>query len=46
MYLKRTTTKLGANSSPADIDKAVVEIHGFFLKFERVLQNELALLSK
>jgi len=46
MYLKRTTTKLSAQSTPAEIDKAVVEIHGFFLKFERVLQSEIASLSK
>lgn len=46
MFLKRTTTKLTAQSAPDELEKAVVEMHGFFVKYERILQKELAIISK
>lgn len=46
MFLKRTTTKLTAQSEPVEIDKAVAELHSFFVKYERILQKEIAIISK
>ena len=46
MFLKQTSTRLGGQPSPADVDKAVTEIYGFFVKYERILQKELAVISK
>jgi hypothetical protein len=46
MFLKRTTTKFAIEASPAEVDKAVAEIYSFFLKYERILQKELAIISK
>lgn len=46
MFLKRTTTKLTAVSTPAELEKAITEIHSFFVKYERILQKEIAIISK
>lgn len=46
MFLKRTTSKLTAATPPAEIDKAVGEIHSFFTKYERILQKEIAVISR
>jgi hypothetical protein len=46
MFLKRTTTKFAIEASQAEVDKAVAEIYIFFLKYERILQKELAIISK
>jgi hypothetical protein len=46
MYLKRTTTKLATQGTPVELENAVTEIHSFFVKYERVLQKELAILSR
>lgn len=46
MFLKRTTTKLAAQATADEIEKAVAEIHSFFVKYERILQKELAIISK
>jgi hypothetical protein len=46
MYLKRTTTKLATQGTPVELEKAVSEIHSFFLKYERVLQKEIAIISR
>lgn len=47
MFLKSAATKLAANSAtPADLEKLVVDVHSFFLKYERVLQKEIAVISK
>lgn len=46
MFLKRTTTKLNAQSPATEIEKAVAEIHSFFVKYERILQKEIAIISR
>lgn len=46
MFLKRTTTKLAVQATPVELEKAITEIHSFFVKYERVLQKELAIISK
>jgi hypothetical protein len=46
MYLKRTTTKLATQGTPEELEKAITEIHSFFVKYERVLQKELANISR
>lgn len=46
MFLKRTTTKLTANSTPDEIAKSVQDLHSFFVKYERTLQKELAIILK
>ena len=47
MFLKSAATKLAAKSAtPADLEKAVADVHSFFLKYERVLQKEIAVISK
>jgi hypothetical protein len=46
MFLKRTTTKLATQAAPVEVEKAVTELHSFFLKYERILQKELAIISK
>lgn len=46
MFLKRSTSKLTAATPSAEIDKAVDEIHSFFTKYERILQKEIAVISR
>lgn len=46
MFLKRTSTKLGSQATPDELDKAVTELHNFFIKYERILQKEIALIAK
>lgn len=46
MFLKRTTTKLNGQSPATEIEKAVAEMHSFFVKYERILQKELAIISR
>lgn len=46
MFLKRTTSRLTATTPPVEIEKAVLEIHSFFTKYERILQKEIALISR
>jgi hypothetical protein len=46
MFLKRATSKYTADTPAADIEKAVAELHAFFVKYERILQKEIALISK
>ena len=46
MMLKRSATRLTAQSSAADVEKAIAEVHSFFVKYERILQKEIAILSK
>lgn len=46
MFLKRTATKLTAQSPLAELEKAISEIHNFFVKYERILQKEIAIISK
>lgn len=46
MMLKRSSTRLTAQSSAADFEKAITEVHSFFVKYERILQKEIAILSK
>ena len=46
MSLKSSSSKLNATSSPQDIDKAAAALYAFFLKYERVLQKEIAFISK
>jgi hypothetical protein len=46
MFLKRTTTKLTMQSTATELEKAITEMHSFFVKYERILQKEIALISK
>ena len=46
MFLKRTSTKLTAQSALVELDKAIMEIHSFFVKYERILQKEIAIISR
>lgn len=46
MFLKRTSTKLANQAVPDELDKAVTELHNFFIKYERILQKEIALIAK
>jgi hypothetical protein len=46
MFLKRTSTKLASQATPDELDKAVAELHNFFIKYERILQKEIALIAK
>jgi hypothetical protein len=46
MFLKRTSTKLANQATPDDIEKAVMELHNFFVKYERILQKEIALILR
>lgn len=46
MFLKRTSTKFAHETTPVDLEKAIAELHTFFTKYERVLQKEIALISK
>lgn len=46
MFLKRTTTKLAAQSTPSELETAIAEMHNFFVKYERILQKEIAIISK
>lgn len=46
MFLKRTTSRFKMDTPAAEIDKAVTELHGFFTKYERILQKELAVISR
>lgn len=46
MFLKRTTSSFKTEAPAAEIEKAVVQIHSFFVKYERILQKEIALLSR
>lgn len=42
LFLKSTVTKLAKEASPSDVEKAVAELYNFFVKYERVLQKEIA----
>lgn len=46
MFLKRTTTRFATPATPEELEKAVAELHSFFVKYERVLQKELAIISR
>ena len=46
MFLKRTTTRLTQQSTSAELETAVTEMHNFFVKYERILQKEIAIISK
>lgn len=46
LFLKRVSTKLKPTSPTTDIDAAVTELHAFFVKYERILQKEVAIISK
>ena len=46
MFLKRTTTKLTAHSTKDEVTKSVADVHSFFVKYERTLQKEIAIISK
>lgn len=46
MFLKRTSTKLATQAAPDELEKAVTELHNFFIKYERILQKEIALISR
>jgi hypothetical protein len=46
LFLKRVSTKLKPTSPADEIDAAVIELHAFFVKYERILQKELANILK
>lgn len=46
MFLKRTTSRFNADTPAAEIEKAVAELHDFFIKYQRILQKEIAVISK
>jgi hypothetical protein len=46
LFLKRVSTKLKPTSPMDEINAAISELHGFFVKYERVLQKELGLISR
>lgn len=45
MFLKRTTSRITAATPPGEVEKAVLEIHSFFVKYERILQKEIAVIA-
>lgn len=46
MLLKRLAITLKPTSPANDIHAAALEVHAFFVKYERILQPELAALKK
>jgi len=46
MFLKRAASKLAQETSTDEIDKSITELHSFFVKYERVLQKEIAAISR
>lgn len=45
MFLKRTTSRINAATPQGEVEKAVLEIHSFFVKYERILQKEIAVIA-
>ncbi|WP_161097073.1 hypothetical protein [Duganella vulcania] len=46
MFLKRSVTRFAAPQPPGELEKAVEELYNFFVKYERILGKELAVISK
>lgn len=46
MFLKRSVTRFATPQPPGELEKTVDEIYNFFVKYERILGKELALISK
>ncbi|MYN17018.1 hypothetical protein GTP81_09655 [Rugamonas sp. FT107W] len=46
MFLKRSVTRFAASQPPGELEKAVEELYNFFVKYERILGKELAVISK
>lgn len=46
LFLKRVATKLKPTSPAEEVAAAVNELHAFFVKYERILQKELANITK
>lgn len=46
MFLKNAATRLAASRSPEDVEKAVDELYNFFVKYQRILGKEIAIISK
>jgi hypothetical protein len=46
MFLKLAVTRFSSAQDPGELEKTVAELHGFFVKYERVLAKEIAIISK
>lgn len=46
MFLKRSTSRFTTERPAEELEKAVLELHAFFVKYERILQKELAAIAK
>ena len=46
MFLKRAVTRFSTAQPSDELDKTIAELHGFFVKYERVLAKEIAIISK
>lgn len=46
MFLKNSATRLATSRSPDDVEKAVEELYNFFVKYQRILGKEIAIISK
>jgi hypothetical protein len=46
MFLTRSISRFSKPQPPGELEKTAEEIHGFFVKYERLLARELALISK
>lgn len=45
LMLKRCTTAFRPTSTPGEIDQAARQLHAFFVRYERVLPQEIAQLA-
>jgi hypothetical protein len=46
MFLKRSVTRFAAPQPPGELEKAIDELYNFFVKYERILAKEIAIISK
>ncbi|MTV36252.1 hypothetical protein [Duganella radicis] len=46
MFLKRSVTRFATPQAPGELEKTVEELYNFFVKYERILTKEIALISK
>lgn len=46
MFLTRSIARFSKPQPPGELEKTAEEIHNFFIKYERLLAREIALISK
>ncbi|SFV05599.1 hypothetical protein [Pseudoduganella namucuonensis] len=46
MFLTRSISRFSKPQPPGELEKTAEEIHGFFVKYERLLAREIAIISK